>query len=45
VWAATVPAGTRPDGVWCPLDRLGDMALPTVMKKIVRHALRETAGC
>ena len=25
--------------VWCPVDRLGDHALPTVMKKIARHAL------
>ncbi|MCH7540145.1 MAG: A/G-specific adenine glycosylase, partial [Proteobacteria bacterium] len=27
------------DGVWCRIDRLGDWALPTVMKKIVKHAL------
>ncbi|MGP1396367.1 MAG: A/G-specific adenine glycosylase [Inquilinaceae bacterium] len=27
------------DGIWVPLDRLGDHALPTVMRKIVRHAL------
>jgi A/G-specific adenine glycosylase len=26
-------------GVWCPLDRLGDQALPTLMRKVVRHAL------
>jgi A/G-specific adenine glycosylase len=26
-------------GLWCPPDRLGDYALPTVMKKLVRHAL------
>ncbi len=26
-------------GIWCPLDRLGDQALPTVMRKVVRHAL------
>jgi A/G-specific adenine glycosylase len=25
--------------VWCPVDRLGDHALPTVMKKIARHAI------
>jgi len=30
------------DGVWCKLDRLGEHALPTVMKKVVRHALAET---
>ncbi len=26
-------------GVWCPVDRLSDYALPTLMKKVVRHAL------
>lgn len=26
-------------GIWCALDRLGDQALPTVMRKVVRHAL------
>lgn len=26
-------------GIWVPVDRLGDQALPTVMRKIVRHAL------
>jgi A/G-specific adenine glycosylase len=31
-------AGTE-DGVWCPVDRLSDYALPTLMKKVVRHAL------
>ena len=25
--------------VWCPVDRLSDYALPTLMKKVVRHAL------
>ena len=32
----------KPDGVWCPVDRFGDHALPTVMKKVVRHALNHT---
>jgi A/G-specific adenine glycosylase len=26
-------------GTWCPVDRLSDHALPTLMKKVVRHAL------
>jgi len=26
-------------GVWCPIDRLSEMALPTLMKKVARHAL------
>lgn len=29
-----------PDGaLWCPIGRLGEQALPTAMKKLVRHAL------
>lgn len=28
------------DGVWCALDKFGDHALPTVMKKVVRHAIK-----
>jgi A/G-specific adenine glycosylase len=31
-------AGKAP-GVWCAIDRLSEMALPTLMKKVVRHAL------
>ncbi len=31
-------------GLWVPVDRLGDQALPTVMKKIVRHALAHAVG-
>ena len=26
-------------GIWCPVERLSDYALPTLMKKVVRHAL------
>jgi A/G-specific adenine glycosylase len=32
-------AGTLARGLWCPLDGLADQGLPTVMRKIVRHAL------
>ncbi|MBI5165551.1 MAG: A/G-specific adenine glycosylase [Magnetospirillum sp.] len=34
-------AGPNPAarGIWCPLDHLGDQALPTVMRKVVKHAL------
>jgi A/G-specific adenine glycosylase len=35
--------GDREGGVWARLDRLGDYALPTLMKKVVDHALTETA--
>jgi A/G-specific adenine glycosylase len=34
-WAAA-------EGVWAPIDRLGDYALPTVMRRVVRHALSKT---
>jgi len=27
------------DGLWWPVDRLGEQALPSLMKKVVRHAL------
>lgn len=41
-WSARAPDGAR----WCAVDRLGELALPTVMKKLARHALtaRESAG-
>ena len=32
------------DGVWVPLDRLGGEALPTVMRKVVRQVLMDTAS-
>lgn len=27
------------EGTWCPVERLGEQALPSLMKKVVRHAL------
>jgi A/G-specific adenine glycosylase len=39
----SIVAGTAGHGageaLWCPVDRVSDHALPTVMKKVVRHAL------
>lgn len=37
----TVLAGRarRTGGDWCLIDRLGERALPTLMKKVARHAL------
>jgi A/G-specific adenine glycosylase len=35
----TAPAPAPADGVWCTGDGLADQALPTVMKKVVAHAL------
>ena len=41
VWAGTVGPGEAVEaGIWCPLERLGDQALPSVMRKIVAHALK-----
>jgi A/G-specific adenine glycosylase len=31
--------GGGPDGLWSPLERLGEYALPSLMKKLVRHAV------
>jgi A/G-specific adenine glycosylase len=31
------------EGLWSPVERLGDHALPTLMKKVVRHALSALA--
>lgn len=45
VVAATVadPASVA-GGTWVARDRLGDQALPTVMRKVLRHALAHAAG-
>ena len=29
----------RAEGIWVPVDRLSEHAIPTVMRKVVRHAL------
>jgi len=39
VAVARVPAAALPDGAWVMPDALGDAGLPSVMKKIARHAL------
>jgi len=36
---ARVGANPRVRGIWVPLDRLHEHALPTVMRKVVHHAL------
>ena len=47
VVAAYAPTARMADGVadtqWCAIDRLGEMALPTVMKKILAHGLKVLA--
>jgi A/G-specific adenine glycosylase len=42
ILAGTVRQGGG-DGVWVALDRLGDHALPALMKKVVAHALKHLA--
>ena len=32
-------ARVKAEGVWCPIDRLSEMALPTLMKKVANHAI------
>jgi A/G-specific adenine glycosylase len=39
VAAARANAAAPPGCVWCLPDAFGDYALPTLMKKVVRHAL------
>ncbi|ARJ66846.1 A/G-specific adenine glycosylase [Magnetospirillum sp. ME-1] len=39
VAAGRTPAQAAVRGVWCPLDRLEEQALPTLMRKVARHAL------
>ena len=36
---AVVAGVGNADGIWSPVERLGDYALPTLMKKVVRHAI------
>jgi A/G-specific adenine glycosylase len=38
VLAGTVRAGKAPDGIWVPPDRLGEHALPSLMRKVIAHA-------
>ena len=41
---AIVAAHGTADGIWCPIDRFGEHALPTLMKKVARHAVSATAA-
>jgi A/G-specific adenine glycosylase len=34
----------KADGLWSPIDKLGDHALPTLMKKVARHAVSALAS-
>ena len=39
VFAATIDGAVEADGIWCPPDRFAEQALPTLTRKVVRHAL------
>jgi A/G-specific adenine glycosylase len=41
--AVVAGVGTA-DGIWSPVECLGDHALPTLMKKVVRHAISALAS-
>jgi A/G-specific adenine glycosylase len=47
VAAAHAPTARMADGIadaqWCAVERLGEMALPTVMKKVLAHGLKALA--
>ncbi|WP_204273990.1 NUDIX domain-containing protein, partial [Stenotrophomonas maltophilia] len=30
-----------PGAVWCPIDQLTERALPTVMRKVIAHAVKD----
>jgi len=39
VMAARIDGRSKADGVWIPVEKFGDHALPTLTRKVVRHAL------
>ena len=41
---AVVAGAGNAEGIWSPVERLGDHALPTLMKKVVRHAIAGLAA-
>lgn len=43
LWAARVEPAAVLDGCWVVLDDLGEQALPSVMRKLVRHGLKQAA--
>jgi A/G-specific adenine glycosylase len=45
VMCARVADGAGADGLWCTPARFGEHALPTHMKKVVRHALVNAKSC
>jgi A/G-specific adenine glycosylase len=41
---AVVAGVGNADGIWSPVERLGDHALPTLIKKVARHAISALAS-
>lgn len=39
IWRGTTSANSNADGFWCHPTGFSELALPTLMKKIVRHAM------
>jgi len=44
VRVAAAPAGAAGDGFWARPERFGALALPSLMRKLARHALRHVGG-
>ena len=44
LWVLAGTTAEPPAGLWSPIDRLGEHALPTLMKKLARHALSAPAA-
>ena len=44
VLAGQIDGRRKPAGTWCRIDRFGDHALPTVMRKVMDQSLAELAG-
>jgi len=38
------PKISNDEGVWVAVERLGEQALPSLMRKVAAHALRHLAG-
>ncbi|MSO70595.1 MAG: A/G-specific adenine glycosylase [Alphaproteobacteria bacterium] len=44
ILAASSPAGRPSDGIWAQPEEIGALALPSLMRKVARHALRHVGG-
>lgn len=44
IYAGVSNEEAEPPAMWCPIDKLSDLALPTLMKKVIAHGLKHSAG-